>query len=152
MKPIIREIDHVVIRAADPDALTRFYCEALGCTVEKEQRDIGLIQLRAGRSLIDLLAVGASIDRPDSGVPGAGRNMDHLCLRVEHYDAAELSAHLAAHGARLGAEGRRYGADGFGQSLYLFDPEGNMIELKGPPEAARVTSLQPPRLTPPRPL
>ncbi|HEV3106546.1 MAG TPA: VOC family protein [Trinickia sp.] len=141
MKLTIREIDHVVIRTADPQAMTRFYCEALGCTVEKEQRDIGLIQLRAGRSLIDLLAVGAPIDRPDSGVPGAGRNMDHLCLRVEHYDAAELAAHLTAHGARLGTEARRYGADGFGQSLYLFDPEGNMIELKGPPEAARITSL-----------
>jgi glyoxylase I family protein len=67
--------------------------------------------------------------------------MDHLCLRVEHYDSAQLIAHLTAHGARLGTEGRRYGADGYGQSLYLFDPEGNMVELKGPPESARVTAL-----------
>ncbi|HEX7685955.1 MAG TPA: VOC family protein [Trinickia sp.] len=141
MKPIIREIDHVVIRTADPARLTRFYCEALGCTVEKAQPDIGLTQLRAGRSMIDVLAVGSKIDRADSGTPGAGRNMDHLCLRVEHFDAARLSAHLLAHGARLGEEGRRYGADGFGQSLYLFDPDGNMVELKGPPEATRATSL-----------
>ena len=141
MKPTIRDIDHVVIRANDPAAMARFYCEALGCAIEKEQPDIGLTQLRAGRSMIDLLAVGACIDRADSGTPGAGRNMDHLCLRVEHYDAAQLSAHLAAHGARLGPEGRRYGADGYGQSLYLFDPEGNMVELKGPPESARVTAL-----------
>ncbi len=141
MKLTIREIDHVVIRAADPGAMTRFYCDVLGCTVEKEQPDLGLTQLRAGRSLIDLLAVGASIDRADSGVPGAGRNMDHLCLRIEHYDAEALVAHLTAHGVRLGAQGRRYGADGFGQSLYLFDPEGNMVELKGPPEATRITSL-----------
>ena len=141
MKPIIREIDHVVIRAADPAALAHFYCEALGCAIEKEQPDIGLTQLRAGRSLIDLLAVGAKIDRSDSGTPGAGRNMDHLCLRVEHYDPAQLREHLTAHGARLGEEGRRYGADGFGQSLYLFDPEGNMVELKGPPESTRATSL-----------
>jgi glyoxylase I family protein len=130
MKPTIREIDHVVIRTADPQAMTRFYCEALGLT-----------QLRAGRSMIDLLALGSSIDRADSGTPGSGRNMDHLCLRVEHYDAAQLIEHLTAHGARLGTEGRRYGADGYGQSLYLFDPEGNMVELKGPPEAARVTNL-----------
>jgi glyoxylase I family protein len=141
MKPIIREIDHVVIRATDVPALARFYCEALGCTIEKEQADIGLTQLRAGRSMIDLLAVGSSIDRAESGVPGAGRNMDHLCLRVEHYDAAQLSAHLTAHGARIGPEGRRYGADGYGQSLYLFDPEGNMVELKGPPESTRATGL-----------
>lgn len=141
MKPTIREIDHVVIRAADPARLTRFYCDALGCTVEKEQPDIGLTQLRAGRSMIDLLAVGASIDRADSGTPGAGRNMDHVCLRVEEYDPPQLIAHLTSHGARIGPEGRRYGADGYGQSIYLFDPEGNMIELKGPPESARVTAL-----------
>jgi glyoxylase I family protein len=67
--------------------------------------------------------------------------MDHLCLRIDHYDAEAIAAHLIAHGVRLGSEGRRYGADGFGPSLYLFDPEGNMIELKGPPEAARITSL-----------
>lgn len=141
MKPTIREIDHVVIRAADPAAMTRFYCEALGCTVEKAQAELGLTQLRAGRSMIDLLAVGSSIDRADSGTPGNGRNMDHVCLRVEHYDAERLIEHLTAHGARLGDEGRRYGADGYGQSLYLFDPEGNMVELKGPPDSARVTAL-----------
>ncbi|QSN61334.1 VOC family protein [Caballeronia sp. M1242] len=131
----IREIDHVVIRCIDLDVMIDFYRTALGCAVEKEQRDIGLVQMRAGRSLIDLLAVGASIDRPESGQPGAGRNMDHLCLGVAPFDAAALRAHLETHGAGIGEEARRYGAEGFGPSLYLFDPEGNMIELKGPPEA-----------------
>jgi glyoxylase I family protein len=134
MKIHIREIDHVVIRTADADSLARFYCDVLGCSVEKAQRDLGLIQLRAGRSLIDLLTVGAKIDRPDSGPLGAGRNMDHLCLRIEAFDADALKAHLQAHGARVGEQGVRYGADGFGPSLYLFDPEGNMVELKGPPQ------------------
>lgn len=141
MKFHIREIDHVVIRAADLEAMTRFYCDVLGCNVEKEQADIGLMQLRAGRSLIDLLKVGGPIDRPDSGAPDAGRNMDHLCLRVEPFDTDALKAHLAALGARIGEQALRYGADGYGPSLYLFDPEGNMVELKGPPEAARATSL-----------
>lgn len=135
MKFHIHEIDHVVLRAADLAAMTRFYCDVLGCHVEKEQRELGLVQLRAGRSLIDLLAVGAPIDRAGSGAPGKGWNMDHLCLRVEPFDAAALRTHLAAHGARPGDEARRYGADGYGPSLYLFDPEGNMVELKGPPEA-----------------
>lgn len=135
MKFHIHEIDHVVLRAADLAAMTRFYCDVLGCHVEKEQRELGLVQLRAGRSLIDLLAVGAPIDRAGSGAPGKGRNMDRLCLRVEPFDAAALRTHLAAHGARPGDEARRYGADGYGPSLYLFDPEGNMVELKGPPEA-----------------
>ncbi|ALP61500.1 VOC family protein [Paraburkholderia caribensis] len=133
MKFQILDIDHVVIRAADLDAMTRFYREVLGCTVDREQRDIGLIQLRAGRSLIDLLQVGGKIDRPESGAPGAGRNMDHVCLRVEPFDADALKTWFAAHDVRIGEEAQRYGADGYGPSLYLFDPEGNMVELKGPP-------------------
>ncbi|AXE94063.1 UNVERIFIED_ORG: glyoxylase I family protein [Burkholderia sp. 1263] len=141
MKIHIREIDHIVIRASDVEKMTRFYCDVLGCSVEKEQRDLGLTQLRAGRSLIDLLQVGAKLDRAENGAPGAGRNMDHVCLRVEPFDAEALKAHLTEHGARLGEYARRYGADGFGPSLYLFDPEGNMVELKGPPDAARLTSL-----------
>lgn len=141
MKIHIREIDHIVIRATDVEAMSRFYCDVLGCRVEKEQRELGLTQLRAGRSLIDLLQVGARLDHAENGVPGAGRNMDHVCLRIEPFDADALKAHLAEHGARLGELGLRYGADGFGPSLYLFDPEGNMVELKGPPEAARMTSL-----------
>ncbi|HEY2020491.1 VOC family protein [Paraburkholderia sp.] len=141
MKIHIREIDHVVIRATSVDTLARFYCDVLGCRLEKEQRELGLTQLRAGRSLIDLLQVGAKIDRAENGAPGTGRNMDHLCLRVESFDVEALKTHLSAHGARLGEQGVRYGADGFGPSLYLFDPEGNMVELKGPPDAARVTSL-----------
>jgi glyoxylase I family protein len=141
MKFHIREIDHVVIRAADLDVMTRFYRDVLGCSVEKEQADLGLTQLRAGRSLIDLLKVGGKIDRPESGVPGTGRNMDHLCLRIEPFDVDALKLHLNAHGAGPGEQALRYGADGYGPSLYLFDPEGNMVELKGPPEAARETSL-----------
>lgn len=141
MKIHIREIDHVVIRATNVETMARFYCDVLGCSLEKEQRDLGLTQLRAGRSLIDLLQVGGKLDRVENGVPGAGRNMDHVCLRVEPFDADALNAHLTAQGARLGEQGLRYGADGFGPSLYLFDPEGNMVELKGPPEAARVTTL-----------
>ncbi|MBN3807367.1 VOC family protein [Paraburkholderia sp. Ac-20336] len=141
MKIHIREIDHVVIRATNVETLARFYCDVLGCSLEKEQREQGLTQLRAGRSLIDLLQVGAKLDRAENGMPGTGRNLDHLCLRIESFDAAALTAHLAAHGTRIGEQGVRYGADGFGPSLYLFDPEGNMVELKGPPDAARVTSL-----------
>jgi glyoxylase I family protein len=129
----IREIDHVVIRAADVAALTRFYCDALGCRVEREQRDLQLVQLRAGRSLIDLIAIGGPLDRESGKGDPAGRNMDHLCLRVEPFDGDALKAHLASFGAQPGEVVERYGAEGNGPSLYLFDPEGNMLELKGPP-------------------
>ncbi|SDD34756.1 VOC family protein [Paraburkholderia lycopersici] len=136
MRIHIREIDHVVIRTADTAAMTRFYCEVLGCEPEREQRDLGLVQLRAGRSLIDLVTIGGPLDR-GAGAPadGSGGNMDHLCLRVEPFDAEALRAHLNRHGARPGNAVERYGAEGLGPSLYLFDPEGNMVELKGPPRA-----------------
>jgi glyoxylase I family protein len=87
------------------------------------------------------LQVGGKLDHPENGSPGAGRNVDHVCLRVEPFDADALRAHLAGHGAQPGEPVQRYGADGYGPSIYLTDPEGNTVELKGPPEAARVTSL-----------
>lgn len=127
-------LDHVVIRARDAATLERFYIEVLGCTVEKRQERIGLTQLRAGRSLIDLVDCSGPIGREGGAPPGAaGRNMDHLCLRVEPFDGAALQAHLRAHGVAPGEVVARYGAEGDGPSLYLSDPEGNQVELKGPP-------------------
>src|SRR5258708_11214221 len=104
----IREIDHVVIRCANLDAMVDFYKTVLGCPVEKEQRELGLVQMRAGRSLIDLLAAGAQIDRPESGTPGAGNNMDHVCLRVEPFDSPPLRAHLLLNDLRPAEGCRRY--------------------------------------------
>jgi glyoxylase I family protein len=137
----IGEIDHVVLRVKDMEAMQRFYCEVLGCREERRQDEIGLVQLRAGASLIDLVGVDGRIGRRGGAAPGAeGHNMDHLCLRVEDYDEAAILAHLRAHGARIGDIGMRYGARGEGPSIYLFDPEGNMVELKGPAGAVEARS------------
>ncbi|GAA0720429.1 VOC family protein [Dokdonella soli] len=130
------QIDHVVLRVRDSVAMQAFYCDVLGCTVERRQDAIGLLQLRAGASLIDLVGVDGKLGRMGGAAPGAeGHNMDHLCLRVDAFDVDALRAHLTAHGARIGDHGSRYGAEGEGPSLYLFDPEGNMLELKGPPDS-----------------
>jgi catechol 2,3-dioxygenase-like lactoylglutathione lyase family enzyme len=130
----IREIDHVVLRVRDLERMIDFYCGALGCALEWRRDDLGLVHLRAGRSLIDLVPVDGPLGRKGGAAAGAeGRNMDHLCLRVEGFDEAALVAHLAAHGARIGEIAPRYGADGKGPSLYLYDPEDNLVELKGPP-------------------
>ena len=130
----IRDIDHLVLRVRDVAKVRAFYCEVLGCTVEKLQADIGLTQLRAGRSLIDLVDVDSRIGRSGGAAPGAeGRNLDHLCLRVEPFDAEAILAYLRAAGAEPGPVESRYGAEGEGPSIYLHDPEGNMVELKGPP-------------------
>ena len=132
----LRQIDHVVIRARDPAALEAFYREVLGCTVERRQDGIGLVQLRAGASLIDLVAVDGKLGRMGGAAPGReGHNMDHLCLRIDPFDREAIAAHLQAHGVAVGDYGSRYGAEGEGPSQYLSDPEGNVVELKGPPDA-----------------
>ena len=128
-------LDHVVLRVRDPGRMVRFYCDVLGCNVERRQEQIGLVQLRAGNSLIDLVDVDGKIGRTGGAAPAAeGRNMDHLCLRADPFDRDAILAHLQVHGVRIGEFGVRYGAEGEGPSQYLFDPEGNMVELKGPPD------------------
>lgn len=130
----LRQLDHIVLRVHDVAAMQAFYCDVLGCTEERRQDAIGLVQLRAGASLIDLVAIDSKLGRMGGAAPGKeGHNMDHLCLAVEGYDEAAIRAHLVAHGVRVGEVGSRYGAEGEGPSLYLYDPQGNMVELKGPP-------------------
>ena len=131
------QIDHVVLRVRDVAAMAAFYCDVLGCTVERRQEAIGLLQLRSGHSLIDLVDVAGKLGRMGGAAPGAdGRNMDHLCLRAEPFDRDALVEYLQSRGVRLGEFGSRYGAEGEGPSQYLYDPEGNLVELKGPPDAA----------------
>jgi catechol 2,3-dioxygenase-like lactoylglutathione lyase family enzyme len=130
----IREIDHLVLRVRALQPMLDFYCGVLGCTVERRLDGIGLVQLRAGRSLIDLVPVDGELGRAGGAAPGAtGRNLDHFCLRVEPFDEVALRQHLLGHGIRIGEVRTRYGAEGNGPSVYLDDPEGNVVELKGPP-------------------
>lgn len=127
-------LDHLVLRVSNLDAMLRFYGDVLGCTLEKRQEDIGLIQLRAGSALIDLVPIDGPLGRAGGAAPGPeGRNLDHFCLAVEPFDETAIRAHLAAHGVQAGATVSRYGARGEGPSIYLSDPEGNVVELKGPP-------------------
>ena len=131
----ITHIDHIVLRVVDLDRALAFYGDVLGCAVERRQDGIGLVQLRAGRSLIDLVPIDGVLGRAGGAAPGKeGRNLDHFCLRVEPFDEGAIRAGLKAHGIDAGPLASRYGAEGQGPSLYLTDPEGNAVELKGPPE------------------
>jgi glyoxylase I family protein len=125
-------IDHVVIRARDPALMERFYVDVLGCVAERRQDEIGLVQLRAGAQLIDLVDVDGRLGRMGGAAPSAeGHNMDHLCLRVVDFDVDAVRAHLEARGVAVGDIGERYGSTGEATSLYLADPEGNGLELRG---------------------
>jgi len=125
-------LDHVVLRVRDLDAMLDFYRDTLGCPVEREL-DIGLVQLRAGASLIDLVPVDSELGRKGGGPPGGPRNMDHFCLQVEPFEEEAIRRILASRGYAAGPVEARYGALGDGPSIYVEDPEGNTVELKGPP-------------------
>ncbi|KDP88205.1 VOC family protein [Cupriavidus basilensis] len=127
-------IDHLVLRTGNVTALMRFYVDVLGCSLERVQPDFGLIQLRAGGGLIDLVALDGPLGRVGGAGPGKeGRNLDHFCLRLAPFDADALGAHLRAHGVEPGPVEMRFGAEGKGPSIYVQDPDGNVVELKGPP-------------------
>jgi glyoxylase I family protein len=130
----IRDIDHLVLRVVDLGKMLQFYCGALGCTIERRQDLIGLVQLRAGRSLVDLVPVDGELGRAGGAAPAIeGRNLDHFCFRVEPFDEAGIRRVLESHGIAVGSTQSRYGAEGEGPSIYITDPEGNVVELKGPP-------------------
>ena len=126
----LQGIDHIVLRVRSRATALAFYCDVLGCRVEREQAQLGLTQLRAGRSLIDLVTLDGPLGRAAPG--GDAPNLDHFCLAVAPFEPAQLAGWLAAHGVRAEAPAARYGAEGEGPSVYIEDPEGNRIELKGP--------------------
>ena len=126
----IADLDHVVLRCVRLDETMAFYTDVLGCTLERELPDLGLHQLRAGRALIDLVPIGSKLGGKEP--PDAERaNMAHFCLRIDDPDWEALAAHLRAHGIAHEPPETRYGADGHGPSIYITDPEGNVVELKG---------------------
>lgn len=135
MRWSILGLDHILLRINHKQAMLDFYVGVLGCTIERELDHLGLLQLRAGSTLIDLVPADSPLGRNGRGRPLAQHaNLDHLCLRIEPFDEAAIRAHFAAHGHHdLEQVAVRYGADGFGPSLYVPDPEGNVVELKGPP-------------------
>lgn len=129
----LRAIDHVVLRIRNLDASLHFYCDVLGCVIDKRQEAIGLIQVRAGSSLIDLVPLDGMLGKRGGAGPARdGRNLDHFALQIAPFDEAKIRAHLATHGIEVVESGQRYGAEGTGPSVYVLDPDGNTVELKGP--------------------
>ncbi|PIF76004.1 glyoxalase/bleomycin resistance protein/dioxygenase superfamily protein [Variovorax sp. 54] len=130
----VLRIDHVVLRVRDAARAMAFYCDVLGCTLEKRRDDLGLVHLRAGSSLIDLVTHDGKLGSQGGALAGReGRNVDHLCLRIEPFDEAAIRARMARHGVPVHGEVQNnFGAEGSGPSIYLEDPDGNGVELKGP--------------------
>lgn len=124
-------LDHVVLRVDNPQRLIAFYRDVLGCAVDHEQPKIGLTHLRAGSALIDIMDRNGALASPGDEQPErARRNVDHICLRVDRFDHDAISRHLESHGIAIQPPASRFGAEGEGLTIYLYDPEGNMVELK----------------------
>jgi catechol 2,3-dioxygenase-like lactoylglutathione lyase family enzyme len=134
MNPIVVSgFDHIVLRIRDKDRMLGFYVDVLGLSVDRDRPELGLTHVRAGPQMIDLVTLDGPLGRKGGAPPGAeGRNLDHFALHVRPFDEFAIRGHLAAHGVEVVEEGPRYGADGDGFSLYVHDPEGNLVELKGP--------------------
>ncbi len=127
----VKAIDHIVLRTSDLAAMLRFYCDLLNCSVERELPDLGLVQLRAGTALIDLVSVDSELGKLGGKPPQQdGRNMDHICLRIAPLEEAELTRILNQQGIDTTEFAERYGAEGYGRSIYINDPESNVVELK----------------------
>lgn len=128
----IRGLDHVVLRVASLERSLHFYCGVLGCREERRIDALGLVQLRAGSHLIDLVDIDSPLGRAGGAPPAQdGRNVDHFAVLLESFDEGAIRAHLASHGVESGDAAQRYGATGMGASLYVRDPDGNVVELKG---------------------
>ena len=128
----VQQIDHVVIRVVDFDNMVAWYRDVLGCELERGPGDYRLAQLRAGGSLIDLVDANGPFGKKGGTLPDSNaQNMDHVCFQVDPWDTETIQAQLQTHNIEFGEVGERYGATGVGPSIYLKDPEGNSIELKG---------------------
>ena len=128
----IAGIDHIVLRTSKLRDMLDFYCDVLGCSLEREtSSETGLVQLRAGNALIDLVSVDSRLGKMGGGAPTqTENNLDHFCLQLEKISEPEIQHHLSSHGIDAGNFEDRYGAQGFGKSIYIKDPEGNTVELR----------------------
>jgi glyoxylase I family protein len=127
-------LDHVVLRVRDLERALAFYTGALDGVVERRSDALGLTQVRIGRCLIDLVPVTGPLGKLGGAPPDEeGRNLDHFAIQIEPFDEAALRAYLSSHGVEPGDVALRYGAQGNGPSMYVRDPDGNVVELKGPP-------------------
>ncbi|CAI1075259.1 VOC family protein [Serratia entomophila] len=134
MRPFsLKKIDHIVLRVCDLEKSIQFYTQILGCEIARRRPDLGLVHLRAGVSMIDLVDVDGVLGKKGGMHPDARQqNVDHFCLRIEPFNEGELLAYLQAQGLGAAPAESRYGAEGDGPSIYFTDPDGNHVELKGP--------------------
>ena len=132
-KPLVNitEMDHIVLRTKDVERSLRFYTEVLGMQAERvEQWRAGEVRFPSARLNADtIIDFFASDDIPDSR--DAARNQDHFCMVIDYTDMEALKASFEEIGVDIQAgPGKRWGSHGDGISLYIYDPDDNVVELR----------------------
>ena len=125
-------IDHIVLRTTKLEQMLAFYCDILGCKIQRQTpKETGLTQLSAGNALIDLVTVNSELGHMGGGEPTATENnLDHFCLQLKSVSQQDFIAHLKSNDINVGEFEQRYGAQGYGDSIYIADPQGNVVELR----------------------
>ncbi len=127
----ITEMDHIVLRTRDVEESLRFYTEVLGMKAERvEQWRAGEVRFPSARlnpdTIIDFFASDNIPDDKDGP-----RNQDHFCMVIDFTDMEALKTRFEEIGVEIQAgPGKRWGSHGDGISLYIYDPDSNVVELR----------------------
>jgi catechol 2,3-dioxygenase-like lactoylglutathione lyase family enzyme len=117
--------DHLVLRVADVERSLAWYRDRLGLAVERDQ------EWRRGEVLFPSLRIDAGTVIDLLAGERTGTNVDHLCLVLDGFDP---DAALASGEWDVAVEPMDvWGARGTGRSLYVHDPDGNVVELRSYP-------------------
>ncbi len=121
-------LDHIVLVSRDVERSLGFYAGVLG--LEPERLD----EWRRGEVLFPSVRITPTtiIDLFPAAMAegaGVGRNVDHFCLVIEPTDLDALASSGAVEVASGPTDGL-FGAQGYARSLYVRDPDGNVVELR----------------------
>ncbi|CUV05968.1 MAG: VOC family virulence protein [SAR202 cluster bacterium] len=127
----ITEMDHIVLRNKDVEVSLKFYTEVLGLQAERiDEWRAGEVRFPSARINADTIIDFFGTDQEPIGKEG-DKNQDHYCMVIEPTDMEELKSKFEAMGVEIQAgPGKRWGSHGDGISLYIYDPDDNVVELR----------------------
>ncbi len=128
----IKRLDHLVIKTINIKEMTSFYCFILGYKIQRDSlKETGLLELSAGESMIDLFDSRHESNLNTFSSESKNNTIDHFCILLDNFDETDIKVHLKSFGVECSEIEMNYGSSGYGPSIYIHDPDGNKVELKG---------------------
>jgi len=128
----IKRLDHLVIKTTNIKEMMSFYCFILGYKIQRDSlKETGLLELSAGESMIDLFDSKHESNLNRLSGESKNNNIDHFCILLDNFDETDIKVHLKSFGVACSEIEMNYGSSGYGPSVYIHDPDGNKVELKG---------------------